>query len=196
MSFWTFLMKGPLPFMLCYSLFVLSPLAITRLLAIEHGSGQREWAAGFGMVGMTIMLSAFFLSGRFGWVNGKAGLELILKFHRRIVMVALLFSIVHIVMVVPFGMPKNMLFVGVALLLLILNIILAKVHTRWKIKYEFWRLSHGVFAMIIIGMLCLHAINDGRYSAHTILQAYWLLITLLAIFSLFYVHQYLPFLRA
>ena len=193
MSFGTFLLKGPLPFMVCYVLFVLSPLLLIRLLGLEHASGQREWAIGFGVVALMMLLSVFFLSGRFSWVNGKAGLELILKFHRRVVLVALLFAAIHIVMITPFGMPQQMLWIGIPVLLLLLNIILAKVHSRLKLKYELWRLSHGVFAMVIIACLLMHVINDGRYSTHPVLAVYWSILTVVGILSLFYVHQYLPF---
>lgn len=179
--------------MVGYSLLMVSPLVIARLLGIDHSGGLREWGAAFGMVALMMMLSAFFLSGRFARVNGKAGLELILKFHRRVVMFALVFAVIHIVMIAPFGMPDAMQWVGIPIALLILNIVLAKVHTKFRMNYEFWRLSHGVFAMVIVACLLMHALSDGRYSSHPVLSGYWTLITVLAILSLFYVHQYVPF---
>lgn len=192
MSIGSFLAKGPLPFMAGYAAMVLSPLLLARLIGIEYTPGTREWGTGFGMVALMILLTAFFLSGRFGWVNGKAGLELILKFHRRIVMVALLLAIAHVVMITPYGMPKNFLWVGVPLLLLVVSIALAKTHTKLKLKYEYWRLSHGVVAMIAVAFLCVHAVQDGRYSTHPVLSTYWIVVTMVAILSLFYVHQYIP----
>ncbi len=187
-----FLRKGPLPFIILYTLAILSPLIISRLLDIEHGGGKREFAVGSGMVALMLMLTTFLLSGRFNWVAGKRGLDLTLKFHRRVAFIALVFLLLHIFMIAPFSMPDNLGLPGFALLLAVILIFIAKGHSRMKLKYELWRLSHGVTAILIVSMMTAHAIVEGNYSAHPVLGTYWVLVTVFAILSLFYVHQYLP----
>lgn len=188
-----FLARGPLPFVLAYVGLVLSPLALARLLGLEHANGQREFAVAAGMVALMLYLSAFFLTGRFGWANGKRGLDLTLKFHRRVVVVALIFALLHVATVIPFGMPDALLYAATPLLLILVTIVIAKSHTRIGMRYERWRLSHGVSAIIIAALLTTHAVIDGRYSVHPVLATYWVIVTVIAILSLFYVHQYVPF---
>ncbi len=187
-----FLKKGPLPFILLYTLAILSPLIIGRLLGIEHGGGKREFAVGSGMVALMLLLTTFLLSGRFNWVAGKRGLDLTLKFHRRVAFIALVFLLLHIFLIAPFSMPNNIGLPGFAILLVVILIFIAKGHSKMKLKYEYWRLSHGVMAMLIVSMMTAHAIIEGNYSSHPVLTTYWLLVTMVAILSLFYVHQYLP----
>lgn len=186
------LTKGPLPFILLYTLVVLSPLLIARLLGIEHTGGKREFAIGSGMVALMLLLTAFMLSGRFNWVAGKRGLDLTLKFHRRITVISLAFILLHVIMIAPFSMPDNMGLPGLAVLLAIISIIVAKAHSKMKLKYEYWRLSHGVMAMLIVVLLTAHAVTEGSYSSQPALMSYWWLLTTFVILSLFYVHQYLP----
>ena len=185
--------KGPITFILSYALAVLMPLIITRLLGLEHDSIMKEFALGFGMVGLMFFLSSFWLSGRFKWITGKRGIDLTLKFHRRIVVFGLLFSVVHAVMILGTAMPKYFSLVVFAFFIILLQFFLAKKKAKLKLKYEYWRLSHGVLAMLLVVSLTAHAIIEGSYSAHPVLASYWIILTIAAVLSLFYVHNYLPY---
>lgn len=185
--------SGPITFIVCYSLAVLMPLIIVRLLGLEHESIKREFALGFGMIGLMFFLSSFWLSGRFKWITAKRGVDLMLKFHRRIVTFGLLFSLIHAVMILGSAMPDYLSLVIFAFFTIVLQFILAKKKSKLKVKYEYWRLSHGVLAMLLVTSLTAHAIIEGSYSAHPVLSAYWIVLTVLAVLSLFYVHNYLPY---
>lgn len=185
--------RGPITFILLYALAVLMPLIIVRLLGLDHDSVKKEFALGFGMVGLMFFLSSFWLSGRFKWITGNRGIDLTLKFHRRIVAFGLLFSIIHAVMILGSAMPDYFSLVIFAFFTIVLQFILAKKKSKLKVKYEYWRLSHGVLAMLLVISLTAHAIIEGSYSAHPILSTYWIVLTVLAVLSLFYVHNYLPY---
>ena len=191
-SLWHLCTKGPLPFILGYSLAVLSPLAIARALGLEHGTGKREFASGCGMVALMLFLTAFILSGRFNWVSGKRGLDLTLKFHRRVAGLALIFGLLHIFLIAPFSMPDHMFLAAIPMLLVLLIAFFAKGHSKMQLRYEWWRLSHGILAIVIVVMLTAHAILDGSYSSHLVLATYWMALTFIAIGSLFYVHSFRP----
>lgn len=188
----TILLKGPVAFVLGYALVVLSPLILVRLLGIEHKSGQFDLAVGSGMVALMIFLTAFFFSGRFEWLNGKRGLDLMLKFHRRIVLVAVVFTLMHVLLVAPKAMPDLMWPVALAFVLILLIIGSAKARTKTKMKYEAWRLSHGLMAITVVALLSFHALTEGNYSAHPAVATYWIILTVATILSLPYVHIYVP----
>ena len=185
-------LKGPLVFMSVYALAVLTPLILVRLLGLEHSDMRREFAVGSGMIALMLFLSSFMLSGRFKFVSNNPGLDLTLKFHRRVAVTAIIFAVIHSVMMVSHALPKYMALLGIPLLLILILIPLALNHSKLKLKYEYWRLSHGVAAMIIVASLTTHAVIEEGYSAHPVLATYWILLTSLAILSLFYVHNYLP----
>lgn len=185
------LLKGPGRFILGYSLAVLFPLILVRFLSIEHKGGQFDLAVGSGMVAFMILLLAFFFSGRFEWLNGKRGMDLMLKFHRRIVFISLILVILHVVLVAPSAMPDLLWPVFLAFFLLLIMIVIAKLRRKIKIKYEIWRMSHGVMAITIIGLICFHTLSEGHYSAHPVMVAYWVILTLIAVMSLPYVHGYM-----
>ncbi len=183
--------SGPVTFIISYALAVLMPLIIIRLLGLEHESIKKEFALGFGMIGLMLFLSSFWLSGRFKWITDKRGIDLTLKFHRRIVAFGLIFSLIHGVMILGSAMPDYFSLVIFAFFIIFAQFILAK--KKSKLKYEYWRLSHGVFAMLTVISLTSHAIIEGSYSAHPVLSTYWIVLTSLAVLSLFYVHNYLPY---
>lgn len=184
---------GPRTFIFLYALATLMPLLIARSLGIEHESIKKEFAVGFGLIALMLFLSSFWLSGRFKWVAGKRGIDLTLRFHRRIVIVGLIFCLIHTVMILGSSMPDYFGLVIIQLLLIFSQFFMAKAKTKLKLKYEYWLLSHGVLAVLLIISLTAHAIIEGSYSAHPILASYWIMLTFCAILSLFYVHYYVSF---
>ncbi len=184
------LMMGPGRFILGYGLIVLSPLFLVRVLNIEHREGQFDFAVATGLVAYMIFITVFFFSGRFEWLNGKRGMDLMLKFHRRIVFFALVLVIAHIALIAPLSMPNLIWPVMLAFFLIVAMIVMAKIRSKIKLKYEIWRLSHGFFAVVILGLIGFHALSEGGYSSHPIVAIYLGIFTLLAIFSLPYVHVY------
>lgn len=184
--------KGPLLFIIAYSLAVLSPLILTRLMGFEQGNVKRELAVGAGMIALMMLLSSFVLSGRFKSVAGKRGLDLTLKFHRRVAITALVFGVLHVAFIIRSSMPQHMELVAIPFLLIVVLIVVARNHSRFRLKYEYWRLSHGVTAMLVVSAFTAHAVLEGSYSSHPALTTYWLTLTVVAILSLFYVHNYVP----
>ena len=190
------LTKGPASFVLTYALIILSPLVLIRALGLEGGSINKELAAACGIIALMLLLSTFWLSGRFTWINGKRGIDLTLKFHRRIVIVAMVLSILHIVTALSSSMPDSFIFSIVLLLLIISQIVMANIKSKVNIPYEYWRLIHGIVAAILVALLSWHAITEGNYSISPIVATFWAVCTLVSITSLFYVHIYVPFRQA
>lgn len=187
------LTKGPAFFVLSYALVILLPLILIKILGVEGGNTNKELAAACGIIALMLLLSTFWLSGRFTWINGKRGIDLTLKFHRRVVIVAMVLILIHIVASLRSSMPDNLIFSGVLVLLIIGQIIMANIKSKINIKYEYWRLIHGVVASLLVVLIGQHAIAEGNYSANPIITAFWVICTLTSILSLFYVHLYVPF---
>lgn len=189
-----FTKNGPIAFIFVYALFMLAPLLLTRLLGVEHSnSALRELAVGSGMLALMLLLSLFWLSGRFNWASGVRGLDLTLKFHRRIAGLALVLIAVHLMVIIGFSLPKYMGLIAVGLLLVVLQFLLAKAHTKFKMNYDYWRVSHAALALVLVVVMVIHAIAEGHYSSHPLLRAYWVLLTLAAMGSLLYVHVWIPY---
>lgn len=185
------LLSGPGLFILSYSMLVLSPLILIKFLDITPKSGTFDIALNCGIVAFMILLSTCFFSGRFEWMNGHRGMDLMIKFHRRIAFFALSLIILHIFLVLPYSIPNNFGQALVAFIILLAIIGITKSKKRTKIKYETWRFIHGVMAIIILISICTHAINEGSYSEHPVMQGLWITLTSLAVLSLPYIHIYL-----
>ncbi|WP_171909762.1 ferredoxin reductase family protein [Aquisalimonas asiatica] len=73
-----------------------------------------------------------------------------------------------------------------------LLVFMAVARDGLPMRYEAWRLSHGVGAVLIALFGLHHTLEAGRYSQDTLLAGFWVLATLVAIASLVHVHVLIP----
>jgi predicted ferric reductase len=179
---------GGVTFVVLYVAIATIPLLLARLTGTSSGDTVKEFGSGLGMAAFALFLAEFWLTGRFRPISDRAGIDAFLRGHRFAGVAATVMMIGHIVLVGDEPSPPGPIAVGGVVLIL----IGIGVKKRLKIRYEWWRISHGVAAAIVALAGFFHAQADGRYIEHPLLSAFWGLLTLSAIGSLVWVHIVRP----
>ncbi|SPF78845.1 Methane monooxygenase component C [Aliiroseovarius pelagivivens] len=197
---------------LAYLVAVLLPLIVSWLVGGPPRPLHQELASGLGILAFSIILVEFILSGRFKRVSNGIGMDVTMRFHQVMARTALLFALLH-----PFlygGTPAGgqrpwdptrqltlttdlvYLSSGIAAFVLLPSVVLFAVFRKqldWK--YESWRLLHGLGVVLIALLLLHHTVYAGRYGSQPIMTWVWLILTGLAVASLFYVYLMMPFIK-
>ncbi len=185
----------------------LLPLALAALQGLAARDFWRELSSGLAMVGFTMMLAQFLLSGRFRRLSGKVGIDLTMRFHQLAAWSVLAFVLLHPFLYAvarpdPLQALQGMfgssgLRTGVvAWWLLILLVLMGVWRDRLPFRYELWRLSHGLGAAAIAGLSAHHTLGVGTYSADPLLAGFWLVLAGVAVASLVYVYAVKPTLQS
>jgi predicted ferric reductase len=201
----------PIPLLILYVALGLLPLALAAAQGLPARNVWRELSSGLVIMGFAIMLVQFVLSGRFHQVSGQFGIDRTMRFHQLMAWAVLAFILVHpFLYAVPrlgdgpgaaiaslnrmFGSPG--LRTGViAWWLLILLVPLAVWRDRLPVRYEVWRLSHGLGAAAIAALSAHHTLSVGTYSGGPWLAGFWVALTGLALLSVAYVYVIKPALQ-
>jgi predicted ferric reductase len=202
---------APAVLVAAYAALGLMPLAVA---AFREGPGRGFWhelSSGLVMVAFAMTLAQFLLSGRFRQVSGKVGIDLTMRFHQLAAWSLLVFVLLHPVLyAVPtfaadpaagvarlrgmFGSPG--LRAGViAWWLLVVLVLMGTWRDRLPLRYELWRLSHGLGAALIAGLAAHHTLTVGTYAADPLLAGFWIALTAGALLSLVHVYLLEPLLQ-
>lgn len=158
-----------------YLLIVLSPLIFIMVRPTPPGrSFWVEFSIGLGFVGLLQMALQFLLIARYKHLTTPYGIDLILRYHRQIALVALLLIIAHPFILVidnPALMPLLNPIGGTwasrmgnwSVYLLLLLTLLSLFRKKLKIDYETWRVTHAVLAIAAIVCAHLHVTLAGSY---------------------------------
>lgn len=194
-----------------FTIFPLVPLA----LALAAGDGPdnrwRELSGALAMSGFTIILLQFLTSGRFRFVSGRgglgAGIDATMRLHQLAARTALAFLLAHpLLYAVPRllagggagDMLAGMFLSGrlrsgvLAWLLMILVVAMAIWRDRLPIRYESWRMTHGLGAGLVAVLGAHHTLAVGTYAAAPALAAFWLTLSAIALASLAHVYVIRP----
>lgn len=159
-----------------YVAVALSPLVV--LLIADRPAPRSFWtelSVALAFVGMSVMCLQFALTARFRHVAPRAGIDIILQFHRQISFTALALVLAHpLILVVanhprglallnPVGAPPRVWF-GLASALALLALMgLSLGRRRLKLNYEAWKLSHGALAVVAVVAGLAHMLSVGHY---------------------------------
>ncbi|MEM6431261.1 MAG: ferric reductase-like transmembrane domain-containing protein [Deinococcota bacterium] len=158
-----------------YLLVVLSPLALIMVRPVPAGrSFWVEFSVGLGFVGLLQMAMQFFLIARYKHLTAPYGIDLILRYHRQIAIVALALLVAHpIILVVhdpslayrlnPIGGTWASRMGNLALYMLIALTLLSIFRKQLNIGYETWRVTHAILAVVTIVAAHLHVTLAGQY---------------------------------
>jgi predicted ferric reductase len=80
----------------------------------------------------------------------------------------------------------------IALAGLIAIVGIATIRSRPFIRYEYWRISHGLLAIIVAVLTLQHALAVGTYSADHALRVVWFLFALAAAAAILLVYLVRP----
>lgn len=172
---------------LAFLLLALAPLGLAVATGEEPGGWHEEAGIALGLAGLSLLLLQFAHSGRWHLVSGAAGIDVTMRFHRAAAILLLAFVLLHPVLFVAplllvdpmqglarlhamFASPR--MTVGkIAWIALIVTVALAL--ARRAMRYELWRLSHGVTAIVAAGGAVWHAVEVGLYSETRPLALLW-----------------------
>jgi predicted ferric reductase len=194
-----------------YALLGVAPLLLGWLIEPPSRSFWRELSGGLVMVAYAMTLMQFMLSGRLEWLSGRVGIDRSMRFHKVTAWVILAIVVAHpLLYAVPRLVPDPMdaldalrrMFASerlrsgvVAWWLMIAIVLLAALRDRLPMRYETWRLSHGLAALAIAGSGTHHTLAVGTYSSEPWLAAFWIVATTLAVLALLHVYLVRPLIK-
>ncbi len=148
-----------------YLLLVLFPLP--WLAAGPVGAFPDHLGAALGYVTLSILAMEFVLTARFRVLAPPFGTDVILTLHRGMAAVALVFALVHPLLLLPPGElldwldPAGWNWAGAsALYLFLLLAVLAAGRRLFRIPYVAWRWVHGLLALGLVGAALTHALSS------------------------------------
>ncbi len=175
--------------LLLYVLVAVTPLVIA--LSANRPPARDFWletSVGLGFVGLSMMGLQFAVVGRFSAINAPFGLDAVLQYHRSISFVALAFILAHPVIIVirrpellellnPITATWNARFGLMSLWGLVLLIATSVWRKRLRLPYEWWRLLHGVLAVVIVVTALVHIGRVGYYVDGAVKRGLWILMS-------------------
>jgi predicted ferric reductase len=199
----------PLFLIIFYIVAVAFPLVLSWIVGGPARAFHQELASGLGILAFAMILMEFVLSGRFKAVSNDIGMDVTMRFHQMMARVALAFALLHPFLYrgTPVGGPRPWdptrqlvittdiadLSTGIAAYLLLPSLVLLAIgRSKLDIKYETWRLMHGLGALLIAALLLHHTVYAGRYGSQPLMTGIWVAMTAIAVGSLCYVYLIAP----
>lgn len=189
----------------------LGPLALAWAQGLLPRTPWDELATGLGFLALAVVLVEFLLLGRFRLVTGRVGSDVVMRSHQLLARAALVFAVLHPFFYISPRAPApawdttrqsvvdqswHSLWPGILAWLLLGGLVaMALAKEVSGLRYQHWRLVHGLGAAVIAGFGVLHALRAGRYSADPALAAVWLGLLALALGALAHVYLIAPLLR-
>jgi predicted ferric reductase len=171
----------------------LSALVMPLLFAAwaHTGEGRGFWVefgVALGLVGLAMLALQFALTARFRKATLPFGVDSILQFHRQAGIIAFFFIFAHPIILIladrrylEFFDPRvnapRTIFLIVAMLCLLILIVLSIWREKFRLSYEWWRFTHGVAAVLLVGIGLAHALQVGHYLEPTWKKAIWIAFT-------------------
>lgn len=174
-----------------FLLLALAPLGIAAATGEDIGFFHQELGLALGLVGLSLLLLQFAHAGRWALVSGRTGIDVTMRFHRAAAILLLAAVVLHpVAFVLPAlatdpadGLARlarmfaadRMTSGKIAWIALIATVAFAL--ARRRMRYETWRLLHGIGAGVAAIGATHHALALGFYSATPWLFWPWLAAT-------------------
>jgi len=179
-----------------YPLLCVTPLAV---FAVASPNSKHELVTEIGVngavVAFTILALQFVISARLRWVEAPFGLDVVLRFHRAMAMVAMVLLSIHpllvaseegwgLIIVWRAGWP---VWAGrLALLFLYALVALAIFRRVLRLRYETWRHTHNVVAFLLLALAFLHSLTLGDDFENNAARVVWVALPTVAWSAWFY----------
>lgn len=199
-------MRGipPVLLLFAYVAIALTPLGLAALQGLPPRPFLDDLSSALAMLGFSMLLMEFVLSGRFQWASGRTGIDITMRFHQVIARVLVVFILIHpYLYTLPTSSPRPWDMTGqltlglsgasfvagmLAWLLLPTLVVMGIVRRELPYRYETWRLMHGLGAAVIALLTWYHVVNGGRYSDDPSLAIFWLVLVIVAFSTLLQVY--------
>jgi predicted ferric reductase len=182
-----------------YLALVGGPLLVLMIGSVPPGRGfWREMSVGLGFAGLSMMGFQFFLTGRFQRITSPYGIDVVYHFHKQVSLIAFLFVFLHLVILLttspavlswlnPFSAPLQIQAGMAGLLAMILLVVLSLKRKSFRLKYEQWRISHGLLAVAAVGFSLWHIEAVGYYVQGALKRGFWIALVGGWVLALLYV---------
>ncbi len=160
-----------------------------------------EIGVNFALIGLMIFTLQVVLAGRFKWISHVFGLDALIRFHRYMAIFATFLVISH-PLLLSLSNENGSLILGLdipwyiwvgrtALIILVAHILLSLYQSKWKIKFEIWRIFHNLFGVCLLILAFVHSWFAGTSIQEiSALKGLWSLL-LSGFLILFIYHRYL-----
>ncbi len=150
---------------------VLVPVIVAT--AVGSGSDNFLHTMGkyFALAAFVIIFLQVFLAGRIKWIERPFGLDMVIRFHRNMAVLAAVLLLSHPLLIAVSEGHWNLLFsldlpwyiwLGkIALVVLIINAGISIYQKKLHLKFEQWRVGHNVSGLVIIVLIFLHSWFTG-----------------------------------
>lgn len=166
-----------------------------------------EFGVALGFVSLAMMAMQSVLTARFSKVSAALGQDNLLQFHRQAGIVAFALLIGHPVVLIlaestywEFLDPRANLLRAPALWFALLAfpalIVTSLYRQQLKLPYEWWRLTHGVVAVLLVLVGLVHITRVSYYLASPWKLGLWIVLGSASILSVVWVRAVTPFLAA
>lgn len=143
-----------------------------------------ELSVALGFVGLSMLGLQFAITARFGTVTAPYGMDVVIRFHRSISLVAFAFVLAHPVLLFVtdpstlellrvWDAPWRARFGVVSVVALIAIVVTSVYRTRLGLRYEVWKLAHGVLAVVVVATALVHVQLVGHYVSTVWKQLLW-----------------------
>ncbi|MCB2190666.1 MAG: ferric reductase-like transmembrane domain-containing protein [Deltaproteobacteria bacterium] len=170
-----------------YWVLLLSPLAVLALAGALHGGHGlvSEIGRTMGLLGFMILMLQVFLVARFKPLTRPFGLDMVVRFHRNMALIALGMLVLHPVLMAAgeghwellysLRLPWYILLGKLCLLLVVISVAMGLFQRRRSIAFEHWRLAHDLLGPAILAGVFVHSLNAGHDLHQPTLQVWWYL---------------------
>ncbi len=197
--------------LLVYLAIVITPLGIALHLSLPQRPLFDQLSSGLAMIGFNIILLEFVTTGRIRVLSRLLGIDWILQIHQLFARTAVVFLTIHpFIYTLPSratyaaGAPdENYLgllgpsFISGVIGVLILAALIGMAITRSssQMKYETWRISHALMAVLIALLGFHHTTHAGRYAQEPAMLMYWKVGLAISLLSLAWVYIIRPLMQ-
>jgi predicted ferric reductase len=200
----------PVTLIILYVLLAAAPVALALIQPESRFASLRGLAAVLGLAAFAMLLMQFISSGRFERLSGKVGINRIMRFHQLATRLVVLLLVFHVLLffwpgsVSDIPMMANMLtkmmlsnymLSGTIALAAVFFMVIAGIwRHRLPVRYEVWRASHVLGAMVIAVAGTHHVFSVGSFSRHAWLHTFWWVMLVVALGALGYTYLIKPWL--
>jgi predicted ferric reductase len=173
-----------------YPLLVLTPLATFALLAPgPRRAAAAEMGVDCAVVAFTVLALQFVVAARLRWIEAPFGLDVLLRFHRTMAIVAMALLCLHPLLIAseegwalltrwqvrwPFWAGR------LALALLVAHAAAAVCRRTLRLRYEAWRCLHNAVALLLLALASWHGLALGGDLQGPAARAVWAALLLVA----------------